>query len=417
MTIHALFQARRPSPRVEKCLLGSVLIAVFFLPIGKGISEFFLVLSLIGYLFQYRLSQFKNLNWAEKCMILFFGWICITLPFAAEKSYWVLEFRGVLKWGETFLVYWIVSQIFQGSENRTLFTKIFVLSTLLIAASGFYQLFNGTDFLRGQTLDPGRIIRIKSSLGSPNSLSCFFYFGIFSAILLTFKAQSFKIHKTLYTLIGLLSLAVFIAGFILTYSRGAFAGLILASCFFLLTQLHILRNRKFLVALAIFFVIFLSSAPLRQNFVQSLQKKDITISLRTEYWSISSKMISQSPFLGIGTNLFHREFNRFRTSETVPAGYAHNSYLQIASENGIPGLLLFLSIFLFLAWSHFQQIIRNKKTSSPVQADSNILFIPLFTFLIHAAVDNLFFAYQTAFLFWIFLGLSEASQADQRVLR
>lgn len=392
MNIHptSLFQSFLH--KKNELIIALLLIALFFLPIGKGLSETCFVLSIILFLIPFRKELFSPLSLPEKAMVVFLIWIAVTLPFAARANNWGIGFRGILKWAEVFMIYWVVKNSFTTNLSKAMFIKIFILSCLLIAFSGFFQFFSGHDFLRSQTLDPGRIMRIKSSLGASNSLSCFFYFGIFAAVYLIQNIEQTGARRKFWLILSFISIAVFTCGFILTYSRGGFLALLVSFSVFLLKYLKFLKTKKTFILLGIIVSLFFLSTPLRTNFFESLQRKDITINLRTEYWGIAGKMISQNPLIGIGANLFHKKFNEYRTQEVVPAGYAHNSYLQIASETGIPGLLIFLAIFILTA------------IQKPTQ-NAIILQVPLLAFLLHAFVDNVFFAFQTSFLFWLFFGL------------
>jgi O-antigen ligase len=64
---------------------------------------------------------------------------------------------------------------------------------------------------------------------------------------------------------------------------------------------------------------------------------------RTAHWAAASEMIKQNPVSGVGAGGFgdhYRDatrFWRFRISQ----GHAHNAYLQVAAEIGLPGLLAY----------------------------------------------------------------------------
>jgi exopolysaccharide production protein ExoQ len=73
--------------------------------------------------------------------------------------------------------------------------------------------------------------------------------------------------------------------------------------------------------------------------------KDDTLTMRTKIWTIMGLMIEQRPWLGYGLGgIWNGEFTRFLNATGLALdwnpGYAHNGFLQIASELGIPVAIL-----------------------------------------------------------------------------
>jgi O-antigen ligase len=91
--------------------------------------------------------------------------------------------------------------------------------------------------------------------------------------------------------------------------------------------------------------------------------------------------------------------------------YAHNSYLQLAAENGIPCMLVFVfSIFIFF--------IKNIKMIlyARVRSQKTFLLIGflagLLVYLFHAGVDTHFSSLKIFSLFWILMGITVAINRD-----
>jgi tetratricopeptide (TPR) repeat protein len=111
-------------------------------------------------------------------------------------------------------------------------------------------------------------------------------------------------------------------------------------------------------------------------------------------WKVSSRMVADQPLTGVGYDRFGAEFGNYQAEyfakenaaqwEKQVAGYeqyAFNEYLQIASETGLVGLLLFLGITGTLLIPFFKKIKHGKKDANAVTipaAASGLLGILIF---------------------------------------
>lgn len=111
---------------------------------------------------------------------------------------------------------------------------------------------------------------------------------------------------------------------------------------------------------------------------------------RGSYWKETLTIILQHPLRGVG-------LGNFTLKETI---FAHNSYLQIWAEMGILAVISWLGIvFLFLKKAVFQ--LRSKEK---IYYRLGVILSGV-AFLIHNLFDFSFFISQSAFLWWILLGL------------
>ena len=70
---------------------------------------------------------------------------------------------------------------------------------------------------------------------------------------------------------------------------------------------------------------------------------------RPEFWQAALGLIQKYPMTGIGLGRFHHEYQLHTPANSYPAPpHAHQIYLQIAVEQGIPSLILFLWMLILI---------------------------------------------------------------------
>lgn len=196
-----------------------------------------------------------------------------------------------------------------------------------------------------------------------------------------------------------------ILAFLLSRSRGAFLGLAIVC---ILTFIHTRKKIIPLIMLFLFVGIFLEFAP--QAFFSRLYPKASGAMASTERRKalliIGMRMIKETPFFGVGLNQFRAKSLEYDFDEKLnnKPGVAHNTYIEMAAENGIPVLLLFL-LMLRLFFNMLNRDRKNFAVAYPASKDiQHAIYVSCVGFLITGAFLS---AINTKF-FWlsIFLGLS-----------
>ena len=123
---------------------------------------------------------------------------------------------------------------------------------------------------------------------------------------------------------------------------------------------------------------------------------------RPQWWQTSLELIRKYPLTGIGLGRFRYEYQTNGPPEQYNVPYhAHNIYLHIAVEHGIPSLLLFLWIVAIIC----QQVFAGRQASDFWGSGT---FIGASGFLISALVyglaDNILHQ-RTVLLFWFIIGI------------
>jgi putative inorganic carbon (hco3(-)) transporter len=133
-----------------------------------------------------------------------------------------------------------------------------------------------------------------------------------------------------------------------------------------------------------------------------------TLNGRVQIWQRALYFIAQAPLTGIGLNHFRVALPAFwpLSSPLIPGdlGHAHNQFLQVAAELGLPGLIAYLSIWLGLAW---RAITRLRPSASPIARRAAMgAASGLFAFSVYGIADTVALGARAGFPLWLFMALT-----------
>jgi len=203
---------------------------------------------------------------------------------------------------------------------------------------------------------------------------------------------------------------------ILTFSRTAWMGLLIASGVLVMYW----RLRFYLLgALALLAALLLVGVNIGpQTYLQDRVKSissfthDPNISKRLIYWEGVFRMIGTRPFLGYGPGyrvfmeVYERDFLEIPTGEDPV--HAHNIYLALGAGIGIPGLLA----FLWLLQASFGVIHRgkNREKEKFQRYYGRGLTAGLAGFLVAGLADNPLFSFRVMLVLWFLLAAASAGE-------
>ena len=237
----------------------------------------------------------------------------------------------------------------------------------------------------------------------PNSLAvcllaCLpFYLG-----LLLFGAKEMRLSE-----LGFISVAVLLglASLLLSWSLGGWTGMAVA--LLLLVQLR-WRKRGLLAILAsgaiLTCFLLLSQSPAVKVFTS--QEILEPLRLRYELWLRAFFLIRDSPITGIGMGTYRETVDSLYPLIVYPYGdiphpHAHNVYLQLGVDLGLPGLFAWLSLLttaFIAAWQIFR--IGRDRSDPWLMGFGAGLLCSQMGLMVHGLVDNV------ALIFWPVWGLA-----------
>lgn len=324
--------------------------------------------------------------------------LCGSIVAANDGMQWA---SVVYQWTVAVCVYLVARTELRSIENVAVILGSMAVAVLGVSAYGIFQVVTEDGppsfFVNG-------VLRAYGTFGEPNPLAAY-------------------LEMTLPLLLAVLT-CVFVSGRHIPPGTVATVGLVLASVTAGTVTLLLTQSRGGLLGFAVAVLIIASTMPVRWRFVcfglgvcaclvllqtpvgggwwtrameaiGSFQGRvhvtqgNWATEERRAHWGAATRMLRENPFSGLGAGDFGAEFRqytpdwRFRQSR----GHAHNGYLQLAAESGIPGLVS------FVAWCGVTVSALTGGMSSSRSAVERMLAVgsmaTFVAFMVHSMVDYL----------------------------
>lgn len=232
-----------------------------------------------------------------------------------------------------------------------------------------------------------RRITYLGFFNDPNDL------GMFLVMNIPFAIYFYSKGRFMTKILMLMILSAIGYGIYLTGSRGTMLG---AGALIGVYYLVMSAGSKLFIAATIF-------SPIAATVITSLQSNiDSSASGRLEAWYAGVLMLLSNPIFGVGKGNFMEEHVRV----------AHNSYIHIAAELGIPGYSLWGGALIFTVLSGYLFIKARKKTENASLAEVNdecqnelTLNKTLFFSMIGFMITAFFLSRSYTLLLFIFMGM------------
>jgi O-antigen ligase len=141
-------------------------------------------------------------------------------------------------------------------------------------------------------------------------------------------------------------LGVSLLGVTVCASRGGFLALTAALLFLVARSPHRVRNLVLISVVLLPLALFLPTSPLRRLLRPSRIDASNSHS-RIMAWKAGMRMIADHPVLGVGLGRFKPLMPQYADKGTTTDTMAHNTYIEVAAELGLPTLGVFLAIPFF----------------------------------------------------------------------
>lgn len=280
---------------------------------------------------------------------LFILWQIFCLVFAINKI------SGITQIGLFVIcssLIFIVPFILRSFQDTLSFMKVIVGVSVLISIYGIFQHY-GFDFVSWNIKNSA-----LSSFGRRNFAGEFLVFILPWTLFVIFSTRN--LQKTLFVL-GFL---ILVFNLFLTFTRASWIGFVFSMLLLLILIFKFQIKPVFLKISVLFFVFFI----VFKAYAGIFQFEPGTLKSRILIWKTSIKMIKNRPLCGYGTGNFEIAYYKTASEKKdvfVPSNLrvdkAHNEFVEIAVENGIVGLFLFL-FFIFTIYKMSWLVFREKNT-------------------------------------------------------
>lgn len=267
---------------------------------------------------------------------------------------------------------------------------------------GCVQIFTGT--LNPSWLDTDLFAnigtRIVSTFDNPNIFAEYLLLLIpFSVACLLHKNS---VRKKIWFGISLLLMLVCL---VFTWSRGAWLGLIMGMLIF-----FVIFSKKTVPVLlgAVLISPFLSwlvPTAVAGRFLSIGNLAESSVSYRISAWHGIIELLNQTWWcgIGVGTAAFEAVYPSVALAGTQAIRHAHSIYLQLLTELGIPGFLVFLLIVFLFLQNCFEYLYQVKNQEGRCFVVAGIAAMT--AILVMGITDHIWYSYCIFFLFWTMMAL------------
>lgn len=369
----------------------------YTVPFVRGDLTYTQVL-LAGLVLGWAVTFYRYRIWLDSVVLGFlaiFSAFSISLVAMDDPGLW---FGEVYRWAAAAIFFVVCRSVLRSWPDIVPSVWAMVAGVLGVSAHAFWQLINDAgpaNFIVGGSM------RVYSTFGTPNTLAAYVEFTV--PLLLVFALFGVKssIRTRIGTPVWLASIVASGAGMLtlgLTQSRGGLIGMVVA----LITVLFILPRRlqvATVVAGVVVIGAFLVTTPGQsqfQRFTDLFEEEETLIQAehkallgRGSLWGAAIRMIEDEPLTGVGAGEYDYHYREYTPGwlDRFPRGQAHNGWLQMGAQAGVPGMLAFTA-WVAASLGAVGGAIRRAQGELPRLVACGAIAI-LLAFTIHSLVDYL----------------------------
>lgn len=355
-------------------------------------------LTLVSFLFRWMLGRTAKYKATpiDALIILFFT----VLIYSTVTSYFIRDSISVFAVHGLFIAfYFVVVRTINTKQKLYLLMLFLLISAALTSLYGIYQYYTGgtsADAWIDKTMFEDIRSRVGATFNNPNILGEY----LIMMIPLGLAALWYR-KKPFYKIVFMGMLALMGICMILTFSRGAWLGLLLA-----LVSFFVVRDKRLFILLLVVLLIMPVVLPqsIMNRFTSIGNMQDTSSSYRMSILMGSLRMAQDYWVSGIG--LGSQAFKAIYPKYSLAAAYAlhsHNIYLQVILETGIAGALIFaLLIIVFIRAMLSQQGRAKDRFLSTLMIAA---CAGVGGYLVQGLVENIWYNYRVLLTFWVMLAL------------
>lgn len=342
----------------------------------------------------------------------FLGWSFLSALFSVDPVFSLFNWAFLpLMYASLYVL--VLSYVRTKEERRILF-RVFLTAAACTVLYGIFQFTHiqnmASDIAAQDWVDPERFPllyrRMYSTLENPNLFAGYLLMmlGLTAGAALMEEKGRRKWETLLFS-------AVLTVCLLLTYSRGAWVSL--AAMAAVLALLY--DRRIWLVFLLVPVVLLIYHGQITERFLSLFSGEDTSTILRFALWESTAAMIEDFPLTGVGWGAYFRaypDYNFFVGDTSVIIYHAHNMYLSLLAETGIPGGLFYFLLF----FSHGALAVRlYRKGEEPDEKAAGLaLALIIAGMAVYGIGDYVLFSRAVSITFWALLALAVCLEEERR---
>ena len=401
-------------------------LGIFLLASALSIGSFFILISSVFSLF---LNKGKLLGDKWSLILIFISFMMIiscifqTYSYLGKDLYgWEISLTwiGLLNWIPFFYLF-ITTKSFLITTSQRLKVAVLLFSgsiPVFITGLGQYY-FNWEGPL---SFSNGLVIWYLKEIEPPLGLSGLFsnqnYAGTWLSIIWPFSLSFIYLNKknNYKKFISILLLAITSLSIILTTSRNALSGVlisipiilgiksILIILFLLISLLTLYFLAQYISIASQLFDFLLSLLPIQViNKFSNLSFTNLWEFRRINLWTESLKLISSRPIFGLGAAFFPVLYSIYYNPIYFTEQHTHNLFLELAAGYGFIVSISFLIFILYLFFSTWQFLEKEKKINYPNKIINKSWIAASVVIVLSQMYDVTYYDGRISIIFWVLL--------------
>lgn len=309
-------------------------------PLFSSIVPLIGLVTLAGYLFQSKKPQNERtskLDVVNLLGLLFVFWVVVSNPSAA-----LIE--GDRNWLFTFVQLWILmalsGELLKDPEQQKMTILVFAIASM---ASAIFAILEGD--IGEDVMNSARVAGLATNA---NQAARYFVVALVFFYYLRTKTEA-PLNKLLF-LIGII---ITFLGVFFTVSRSGILLLFgaLGLILILRTQVEQRVGLILLVTIGLIILSVFSDSIFRiiQGIFPAISEGTDTVGLRYNLWKAGWRMWLNHPVQGVGIGMYNSNLWRYMYDMTGPtrgSASSHNTFVQVLSETGIIGFIIFMAMLI-----------------------------------------------------------------------
>lgn len=385
--------------------VAEISVYVFFacFPFSRALIEISSITAIVAWLLAKIIRREWPRGFADRTLIFLALFFVLSFASVFISQYSGQSIRGIIRAARQILFFLAVWDLFSEKKKLAGFMAVSFVLFLAMMFDGFYQMGAGKDLFRGWPVGyVSTNLRITGPFGDHGFWGA--YLAVWGLLGLGFLFVRNSVTAREKIFLGLVSALSFFFIFH-TQARTVWVSFAAGLAFLALTC-----GRKWvLLCLAVAAVAGVLILPRNMIIHEDAEKKEQSLVERFVLWDRAINVVKARPWLGTGINTYVKSYHEFDEEKSwrVQNYYAHNSYLQLAAERGLPALvffLLFVSSFFVRAF----RVLRSDE-GPDLRAFLTGWTSGLVVFLVFSLADTCWESLQMGMFFWFFLGLGASA--------